>query len=205
MLHLAILTIALASGDCPECDRGAWRTLAAPGGQYDGQLPRAAVLVPPPPLLKYPSIAYWVPCPCVRCVGQNCFSTTRPYLPGVPVFNYRQDFNYPWSQAPSNLRPLTVPGKVSHELIEVPTYAPVAVPVPTPIETEVEGPVDAPEVVPAPPWEGRHKSKSKGTITARRTGGVLVSDQVRPADKRWKGSAASGGAGSSEPREPETK
>jgi hypothetical protein len=192
MLHVAILTLALASGDCPDCDRAAWKTRVVPSGQYAGNLPRAAVLVPPPPLIKHPSIAHVVPCPVVRCTGQNCFSTTRPYLPGVPVFNYRQDFNYPWSQAPSNPRPLTVAGNPSYELIEVPTYAPIRSPYEGPIEGPVEESIDSPleapgkgpEVVPAPPWEGRRKMKSKATITARRGGGVQVSDQIRQAARR---------------------
>ena len=191
MLHVAILTLALASGDCPECQREAWGQLSPPLGQYDPSLPGSRVLVPPPPAIKHPSIAHVIPCPVVRCVGQNCFSTTRPYLPGVPVFNYRQDFNYPWSQAPSNLRPMTIAGRPSYQWIEVPREAPVlqpfqapaAVPLddPSALETDQRG---EPEVVPAPPWESRRNSKAKPTVTTSRSGEVLVSDRLETAARR---------------------
>jgi hypothetical protein len=160
MLHIAILTVALVTGDCPECDRGAWGVIGAPAGQVGSGAPMARALVPPPPLIKHPSVLQVIPCPVVRCVGQGCFSVTRPYLPGVPVYNYRQDFNYPWSQAPSALRPVGVVGGSGYELI------------------------DEPEVVPGPLLEGHLRGKSKTRLTARRADGVLIYDTVRASTHR---------------------
>jgi hypothetical protein len=162
MLHVALLTLALASGECPECDRNAWRILTVPPGTYTPGpyvrgLPRAAALVPPPPKIKHPSVLHVIPCPVVRCTGQNCFSATRPFLPGVPAFDYRQDFNYPWSQEPCALRPPAVGPPVDYELI------------------------DEPEVVPEGPLlESRRRPKGAGVV-ARRADSVLVSDQVQAA------------------------
>jgi hypothetical protein len=161
MLHVAILTLALVSGECPDCQRpgaspGLRNTPNRPGAT---DLPMAAALVPPPPVLRYPSIFYMLPCACAGCVGQNCFSITRPYLPGVPVYNYRRDFNYPWSQEPCWMPP------------------PAAA---------FDGPSEpgvGPEEVPLPPLAARRKSKPKATVVAGRNG-ALVSDQVQKVARR---------------------
>ena len=159
MLHVAIITAALVSGECPYCDRGGWGVLTAPPAAYRQGAPRAPALVPPPPIIKRPSVLQVIPCPVVRCTGQNCFSTRRPYLPGVPVFDYRQEFDYPWSQAPVVMRPVAVGGYEAFETIEEPEY------------------------VPPPTWEGR-RTKPKSTMTPRGDGGVVVSDRRRGGSSR---------------------
>jgi hypothetical protein len=152
MLHVAIITLALTSGECPECDRGGWGVLTAPRARYRQGAPQAPALVPPPPIIRHPSLLQVIPCPVVRCVGQNCFSTTRPYLPGVPVFDYRQEFDYPWSQAPSALRPVAVGGYEEYELI------------------------DEPKVVPTPAGASRG-TRTRPSKYARRAHVVVASDQ----------------------------
>lgn len=162
MFHVALLTLALASGECPDCQRAlpnsGYNTPNRPGAT---DLPMATAIVPPRPILNYPSITQMIPTPCVGCVGQNCFSTTRPFLPGVPVFDYRREFNYPWSQMPCRV-------------------------VPTPIAVGYGpqyGPVDGPEEVPAPPFEARRAAKTKGTVGTKRSS-VLVSRHVKSAAER---------------------
>ncbi|MGD9719983.1 MAG: hypothetical protein AB7O59_02070 [Pirellulales bacterium] len=164
MLHLAILTAVLVSGECPECERGGWGVLRSPAvASLDGY-PRARALVPPPPVIKHPSIIHVIPCPVVRCVGQNCFSVTRPYLPGVPVFDYRKDFNYPWSQEPCALAP---PVAAYGE----PYFDPSDVP-----------PADGPEFIPAPQLESsRRKAQPSSRITKVRSGGPQLTSRVIPA------------------------
>jgi hypothetical protein len=102
-----------------------------------------------------------------RCVGQNCFSVTRPFIPNVPVYDYRKDFNYPWSQAPCAL----------------PGPPPIGAPE---VYELIDEPADGPEVVSPPPLAALKKSKSRGTINARRGGEVLVTDRgvVPPAKQR---------------------
>ena len=100
-------------------------------------------LIPPAPTINHPSIIHTIPRPIVGCTGQNCFSATRPFLPGVPVFNYRQDFNYPWSQVPCALRG---PGP--------------------PLEPYLEE-YGAPEEVPAPLMESSRRTKTPAVASSR--------------------------------------
>jgi hypothetical protein len=222
MLHIAILTLALASGECPECDRNAYRVMPSPNGPYAAAtpnnpyaagMPRGTVLVPPPPLIKHPSIAHVIPCPVVRCVGQNCYSATRPYLPGVPVFDYRQDFNYPWSQSTTPNRPVAVSGG-GWQVMQVPENIPTPAIVPGPSTVPMpevlprrevmpeydimqeEGVMPQPEMVPSPDAQARKKAKSRttaratvrvaprGKVVASRGGGVLVSDATGTVAKQ---------------------
>jgi len=127
MLHLAIVTLALISGECPSCQ-------AIPG-----TLPRIRVVDHFGPLGKA------IPPYLVGCAGQDCFSCNRALIPGVPNFNYRTDFNYPWSQAPCWLPPPRA------------AYGP--------IEEDLVPPV--PEEVPLPESEARRKAKTPSV--ARRT------------------------------------
>jgi hypothetical protein len=220
MLHVAILTLALASGECRECERNVYHVMpsrnvgiagnATPNNPY--AQPRGAVLVPPNPLIKHPSIAHVIPCPVVRCVGQNCYSATRPYLPGVPVFDYRQDFNYPWTQSTTPNRPVAVTGggwQVMQVPEGIPTPAviqgPSTVPMPEVLpwygSPEAEIPLDgevmpAPEVVPAPEVEAHKKPRSRvsaksparvvkrAQIVPSSAGGVLISDTAQSVPRR---------------------
>jgi hypothetical protein len=159
MLHVAILTLALASGECPQCQRPGPHLVGTPNRPGATDLPMAPALVPPPPVLRHPSIIYMAPCACAGCVGQNCFSITRPYLPGVPVYNYRQDFNYPWSQEPCWMPP---PGAGFEPAYE---------------------PGDVPEEVPLPAVEARRKKKPNGTVVSGRHG-AIASDQVQKVVRR---------------------
>ncbi len=222
MLHIAILTLALAGGECRECERNAYRVVPSPNGSYSAAtpnnpyaagMPRGTVLVPPPPLIKHPSILHVIPCPMVRCVGQNCYSATRPYLPGVPVFDYRQDFNYPWSQSTTPNRPVAVSGG-GWQVMQVPESMPTPAIVPGPstvpmpeilprtglpseVEMMPEGDVmPEPEIVPAPDVHARKQMKSRASaqvpirvaprakIVASRSGGVVVSDSAATVAKR---------------------
>jgi hypothetical protein len=156
MLQVAILTLALLNGDCPECGRA----YGPPGVYGPGSVTygRLGYGIGTPwtvrPILPRAAIVQTIPRPVVGCVGQNCYSTYRPPVPGIPSFDYRTDFNYPWSQAPCALYP-------RHG-------------------SDVE--LNLPEVVPAPPaLEARRKSTA--TIKARR-GSVVVSDEKQRASTR---------------------
>lgn len=184
MLHVAILTFALVSAECPECDRGQWGVISAPATGYaasnapgysrNGSPPLAPALVPPPPLIKHPSLFQVIPCPVVRCVGQDCFSVTRPYLPGVPVYNYRKDFNYPWSQAPYRDYPISY-GPPPGYPMPAPGYG-----IPEP-GYEL---MDEPEVIPGPLLEGRPRSSTQMGRSSRRTTAASKYKTVRASAHR---------------------
>jgi hypothetical protein len=90
---LAIMTLALVAGDGDSCT-----------------------------VLRYTPRLYALPKAIVGCAGQYCLSCNRPLLPGAPMFDYRTDFNYPWSQVPCApvapaLFPVIVPdGQLPEEL-----------------------------------------------------------------------------------------
>jgi hypothetical protein len=71
VVPLAIMTLALVTGDGNSCT-----------------------------VLRYTPRLYALPKAIVGCAGQYCLSCNRPLLPGAPMFDYRTDFNYPWSQVP---------------------------------------------------------------------------------------------------------
>ena len=94
MLPVAVFALALLTGDCPICD-GA-----------------------PPAVARRTILGVAIPRRIVGCVGQNCCSCSQPLMPGMSAFNYRVNFDYPWSQVPCALAPSRL--------------LPVAEPVPTP-------------------------------------------------------------------------
>ncbi len=170
MFHVALFTLALLSGDCPACGDGRAPTDAfgypayyGPPGVYGPQSVTRGRLgygMGTPwtvrPLVPRAAIAQTIPRPVVGCVGQNCYSTYRPPVPGFPSFDYRTDFNYPWSQAPCALYP-------RHR-------------------SDVELNLPEPELVPAPPaLEARRKGAT--TLQARRAT-VVVSDENPRASAR---------------------
>ncbi len=185
MIHVAILTVALVSGECPECDRGQWGVISAPAGEgyaapnapgypQDGSPPMAPALVPPPPLIKHPSVLQVIPCPVVRCVGQDCFSITRPYLPGVPVYDYRKDFNYPWSQAPYRDYPISYGAGPGYGM-PVPPYD-----MPAPGAEMIDGP----EVLPGPLLQEQSRSGAQRRDSSRRTTSASKYRTVRASAQR---------------------
>ena len=99
MLQVALVTLALATGGCPACER---ERGYGPDAPY-GMPPLPAAMGKCNPLPARPALEQTIPCPIVGCVGRNCDSCCRPLSPGAMPFDYRTDFNYPWSQAPCAL------------------------------------------------------------------------------------------------------
>jgi hypothetical protein len=115
----------------------------------------------PPHLPWRPRYVQLIPRPIVGCVGQNCASCDIPLYPGAVRFDYRTDFDYPWSQAPC----------VPPVAAAYPEYGPDG-PLLEPLD---DGP-SAPEEVITPVPEARKRTKGKIT---RRPASVVVSDLPR--------------------------
>jgi hypothetical protein len=49
---------------------------------------------------NYTPPARWYCKPCAGCAGQKCLATQQPYFGSAP-YNYRVQFDYPWSMRPA--------------------------------------------------------------------------------------------------------
>ena len=154
MLQAAIVALVLATGGCPACER---ERAYGPNAPY-GMAPLPAAMGKCNPLPARPAFVQTIPCPIVGCVGRNCDSCSRPLTPGAMPFDYRTDFNYPWSQTACAL-------PMAAHYRQGPILQPPG---------DRSNPA---EEIPAPRPEARRGAKSPVTV---RRGDVLVSDVGQP-------------------------
>ena len=90
-MHALIITLALAvPGECEHCQAAGMH-----GGYRATRSAPLAVYCP-----NYTPPVRWFCKPCAGCAGGNCLSCQQPYLGSAP-YNYRVQFDYPWSQEPA--------------------------------------------------------------------------------------------------------
>lgn len=89
-MHAAIVALAvLIPGECAECNK------AGAGGAYVSGRPSPQAVNCP----YYTPPVRWYCKPCAGCAGGTCLSCKSPYFGSAP-YNYRVQFDYPWSQRP---------------------------------------------------------------------------------------------------------
>jgi len=89
-MQAMFLALALAlPGQCETCSPG-----GSARGAAGGRPAPAAVWCP-----HYTPPVRWFCKPCAGCAGDNCLSCQQPYFGSAP-YNYRVQFDYPWSQEP---------------------------------------------------------------------------------------------------------
>jgi hypothetical protein len=109
VLQVALISLALVTGDCPACDRMSVNVPTGPRMSANslpyGRVNRIR------PICERGLVMPWIyalPRAIVGCAGPYCASCNC--VPGVAGFDYRTDFNYPWSQKPYTMvAPLMVP------------------------------------------------------------------------------------------------
>lgn len=90
-MQAAIIALALlAHGECTECEKP-WATGSYATGRPSPQAVRCPHYTPP---------VRWFCKPCAGCAGGTCLSCQAPFFGSAP-YNYRVQFDYPWSQRPS--------------------------------------------------------------------------------------------------------
>ena len=109
VLQVALISLALVTGDCPACAE------ITPNGLIGGRavanhLPYGKVNRIRP-IYERGVVMPWIyvlPRAIVGCAGPYCASCNC--VPGVAGFDYRTNFNYPWSQKPcAMVAPLMAP------------------------------------------------------------------------------------------------
>jgi len=87
IMLLAVILAAPADAHCPP----------GTGASVAGQRRQAPYAVNCP---NYTPPARWYCKRCAGCAGQNCLATQQPYFGSAP-YNYRVQFDYPWSMRPA--------------------------------------------------------------------------------------------------------
>ena len=109
VLQIAHISLALVTGDCPACAK---MTASGPtGGRMSADYPPYGRVNRICPACERGLVMPWIyalPRRIVGCAGPYCASCNC--VPGVAGFDYRTDFNYPWSQQPcAMVAPLMAP------------------------------------------------------------------------------------------------
>jgi hypothetical protein len=89
-MHAIVLALAaLLPCECKECQAN------GAGASTNGRPAPAAVRCP-----NYTPPVRWYCKRCAGCAGEKCLACQSPYFGSAP-YNYRVQFDYPWSQQPA--------------------------------------------------------------------------------------------------------